>query len=428
MEWLLKDTPALFTDLYELTMAQVYFKKKMNASASFEVTIRNLPSNWGFFVMAGLAELKAYLDAFCFSEEDIKFLNSLKLFSDEFMNFLKTFRPDVRIRALPEGTVFFPQEPVLEVTGPLLDAQIIESYVLNILGFSIVEASLATRFSLAAKGVPLIEFGLRRSQGPIAALRAVRGSQIGGFGATSNLLGARLFNLKPAGTMAHSFVEIHKTEEVSFENFIECYGSESILLIDTYDPVKGIKKAAAVAKQAFDESGTRIRGIRIDSGDFVKLSKIARSHFKKTGVDFLKIFVSGNMDEFRIAELLEEGVEADGFGVGTKFTVSHYAPDIDIIYKISEYEGRKMFKTSPQKETLGGRKTILRIKDDTYRRDIVRDFDPDASHDLLKDFADAEDIETIKARLQSELALFKSEIKRIHNPAKYQVDFRLSAK
>ena len=192
MEWLLKNTPALFTDLYELTMAQVYFKKKMNASASFEVTIRELPQDWGFFVMAGLSELKAYLDAFCFSDEDIDFLKSLKLFSDEFLDFLKTFRPDVKIRALPEGTIFFPQEPVLEVTGPLISAQILESYILNILGFSIIEASLAARYSIAAKGIPLIEFGLRRSQGPIAALRAVRGAQIAGFAATSNLFGAKI--------------------------------------------------------------------------------------------------------------------------------------------------------------------------------------------------------------------------------------------
>jgi nicotinate phosphoribosyltransferase len=427
MEWLLKKTPALFTDLYEFTMAQVYFKTKMNASASFEVTIRQLPEDWGFFVMSGLSELKGYLNALCFSDEDIEFLKSVKLFSDEFLNFLKTFRPDVTIRAMPEGTVFFPREPVLEVTGPLISAQIIESYVLNILGFSIIEASLAARYSIAARGIPLIEFGLRRSQGPVAALRAVRGAQMAGFSATSNLLGASLFNLKPAGTMAHSFVEIHKTEESSFENFIECYGTESILLIDTYDPAKGIKKAAAVAKAAFGKNGIKIRGIRIDSGDIVKLSKFARAHFKKLDVEFLKIFISGNMDEFRIAEIIEEGGEVDGFGVGTKFTVSHYAPDIEIIYKLAEYDGQKMFKTSPQKKTLGGRKTILRIKNDYFKRDIVKDFDP-AAHDLLKTFNQVENIEVIKARLKAELASLKSEIKRIRNPAQYQVDFRLSVK
>ena len=427
MNWLLKDTPSLFTDLYELTMAQVYFSNKINATASFEVTVRKLPVNWGFFVMAGLAEIKAYFEAFRFSDEDVKFLKSLGLFSDEFLRFLRTLKPDVQVRALPEGTVFFPNEPVLEVTGPMIIAQILESYVLNILGFSIIEASLGARFVTAANGIPMMEFGLRRSQSPVSSLRAARGAQIAGFGSTSNLFASRLLDLKPSGTMAHSFVEIHDCEENAFENFIKCYGPKSILLIDTYDPVEGIKKAASVARAALANNGIKISGIRIDSGDILELTKFARNHFTAAGLDFIKIFASGNMDEFRITKLLEDGAEIDGFGVGTSFVVSHYAPDIDIIYKLVEYDGRQVFKTSPQKETLGGRKTILRIKEDYFRRDIVKDFDP-ASHDLLKEFHQAEDIGIIKARLQAELALFKEEIKRISNPAQYQVDFQLTAK
>jgi nicotinate phosphoribosyltransferase len=426
MNWLLKDTPALFTDLYELTMAQVYFNTKINAAASFEITVRRLPPDWGFFVMAGLAELKSYLEVFCFSEEDINFLKSLRLFSSEFLMFVKTLKPDVQIRALPEGTVFFPNEPVLEVTGPLITAQLLETYVLNIMSFSVIEASLAARLAIAARGIPLMEFGLRRAQSPVAALRAARGAQIAGFASTSNLFASRLFNFKPSGTMAHSFVEIHDCEETAFENFIKCYGPNSILLIDTYDPAEGIKKAASVAKAVLEKDGTKILGIRIDSGDTAKLSKFARRHFAENGLDFLRIFVSGNMDEYRISELLHSGAEIDGFGVGTSFAVSHYVPDIDIVYKLAEYEGRKVFKTSPAKQTLGGRKTILRIKNGFFQKDIVTNFAP-AADDLLKPFIMADDMNVIQTRLNSELAHLKDDVKKIQNPQKYIVELKMAA-
>jgi nicotinate phosphoribosyltransferase len=427
MDWLLKDTPALFTDLYELTMAQVYFNNKMKAAANFEVTVRKFPPNWGFFVMAGLSELKAYFEAFRFSDDDMNFLKSLGLFSNEFLESLKTLKPDVQIRALPEGTTFFPNEPVLEVTGPLIQAQLLETCVLNILGFSIISASLAARFCIAAKGIPVIDFGLRRAQSPLAAVRAARGAQIAGFGSTSNLFASRLLGLPPSGTMAHSYVEIHDSEETAFENFINCYGPNSILLIDTYDPVAGIKKAASIARAVLANNGIKIHGIRIDSGDPVQLSKFARDHFAAAGLDFVKIFVSGNMDEFRICRLLEAGAEIDGFGVGTSFAVSHYAPDIDIIYKLAEYDGRKVFKTSPDKKTIPGRKTIRRIKDDFYEKDIVTSFDP-AAEDLLKPFTSVDDTNTIQARLRSELVCLREPVKKIEKPQEYLVEFKIDTK
>lgn len=454
--WLMKDTPSLFTDLYELTMAQVYFRKQMTGTAYFEVSVRRLPENWGFFVMAGLSEVDSYLREFRFSKADIDFLRSTKLFSDDFLQFLATLKPDVKIRSLTEGTVFFPNEPIFEVTGPLICAQLLESYILNILGFSIIQATLATRISIAAKGAAVVDFGLRRCQGPVASLRSARGAQIAGFRATSNMFAAKELNFAPSGTMAHSFVHVHESQEQSFRNFTETYGENSILLVDTYDSVEGIKAAANLARQlsrrAGKEKDIKIRGIRIDSGDLVKLSNFARRHFQEKGVPFLKIFVSGDLDEFKIDDLLEQGGQIDGFGIGTRFAVSRFAPAIEIIYKIVQYGSKGVFKTSPGKQTRPGRKTIIRIKGKYYERDIISPLQPStncsrsgaADHrgvecitvgqlvldDLLKPFESVvlgtpygEQMQTIQKRLATELSLLDDSIKAIRNPEKYHVEF-----
>lgn len=420
--WLLKDSHALLTDLYELTMAQAYFANDMHDTAYFEVAVRSLPENWGFFVMAGLAELETCLQRFQFTEQDIEFLKSLNLFSEEFLNYLKRLKLQVKVRALPEGTVFFPNEPTLEVGGPIIHAQILETCVLNILGFSIIEAALGARIYIAARGLPVVDFGLRRAQGPVAAARAARAAQIAGFVATSNLSAARLLNFTASGTMAHSYVEVHETEEQAFLRFGELYGEKAILLVDTYEPVEGIKEAADVARRMHEAAGVQIAGIRIDSGDFVSLSKFARQHFREKGVEFLKIFVSSGLDEFRIADMLAAGAEVDGFGVGTRFTVSHNAPDIDIVYKIVQYADKGLFKTSPDKHSKPERKTILRAGEKLYAKDTVRSFSarPD---DLLKPFAASEPVDEIKKRLSTELAHLPDEIKAIRCPQKYPVEF-----
>jgi nicotinate phosphoribosyltransferase len=272
--------------------------------------------------MAGLAELDDFLREFRFAREDIEFLRGIGKFSDEFLKYLAGFRLNVKIRALPEGTVFFPGEPLLEVGGPITDAQILESYCLNILGFSTAAASLAVRMILAADGVPLVDFGLRRAQGPVASIRAARGARMAGFAATSNLLAAKLLDFAPSGTMAHSFVEAYKDEEEAFRDFARAYGSEAVLLVDTYDTVEGVKKACRIAREMREQTGVGIKGVRIDSGDLCELSRFAREYFAKNGVEFLKIFVSTDIDEYKIASLLEAGAAIDGFGVGTNLAVS----------------------------------------------------------------------------------------------------------
>ncbi len=419
--WLLKDTPGLFTDLYELTMAQVYFLKGMDETGYFEVFVRHLPEHWGFFVLAGLPEVESYLREFRFSDADIEYLRSTGIFAEDFLEYLSRFKLDVRVRALPEGTVFFPNEPIMEVSGPILHAQLLETYLLNILGFSIIEATLAARVFLAARGIPVIDFGLRRSQGPISSLRAARGGQIAGFTATSNVFAARLFGLPPSGTMAHSFIEAHPSEEQAFRNYAEIYGERAILLVDTYDSSAGIKTAARVAKD-FLGKGIRIRGIRLDSGDLVELSKFARAHFKDEGVEFLGIFASGDLDEFRIAELLQAGAQIDGLGIGTRFTVSEHAPAIGIVYKISQYGARRLHKTSPHKETRPGRKSILRAGTSQYEKDMIGPFDPDAN-DLLQPFEAAEPMPVVQQRLAHELSHLPHSVKALRNPGLYPVEW-----
>jgi nicotinate phosphoribosyltransferase len=420
--WLIKHSPSLFMDLYELTMAQVYFDKQMNDRAYFEVTIRKLPEHWGFFVMSGLAEVESYLNEFRFTEEDIDYLRSTKMFSDDFLNYLTELRPEISIRCLPEGTVFFPNEPAFELFGPLLHAQILESYILNILGFSIIEATLAARVSLAAQGAAVIDFGLRRTQGPVASVRSIRAAQMAGFKATSNLFAARYLDFPPAGTMAHSFIEVHDSEERSFINFAETYGQNAILLVDTYDSIEGIKKAAKAAKQIYKDKGIQIRGIRIDSGDLVELSKFARKYFQDNDADFLKIFVSGDLDEFRIADLLKEGAQIEGFGIGTRFAVSRSAPSVEIVYKIIQYGDKDLLKTSPEKESRPGRKSITRLKDNYYQKDIVSPL-KSGPQDLLQPFESAEQIQTIQERLATEVSLLDDSIKAIRNPSEYPVEF-----
>jgi nicotinate phosphoribosyltransferase len=421
--WLMKGTPSLLTDMYELTMAQVYFRKQMAGTAYFEVSVRRLPEDWGFFVMAGLNEIESYLRAFRFSESDINYLQSTKRFSDDFLRYLATLKPEVTIRALPEGTAFFPSEPVLEVGGPLVGVQLLESYILNILGFCIIEATLAARTAIAAKGTAVVDFGLRRCQGPVAAMRSARGAQMAGFLATSNVFAARELNFAPSGTMAHSFIHVHESQEQAFRNFADAYGQNAVLLVDTYDCAEGIREAARLAKELYEQKNVKIAGVRIDSGDLIELSRFARRHFAEQGVGFLKILVSGDLDEFKIDELRRRGAEVDGFGIGTNFGVSRFAPAIEILYKIVEYGGAEVFKTSPGKETRPGRKMITRVREKYYMKDVVSPWQGPQAEDLLKPFESPEQMPAIQQRLAAELALLDDSVKAIRNPKRYPVEF-----
>ena len=407
MQWFLNKTPGLLTDLYELSMGQVYFDTNLHETACFEVIVRHLPAKWGFFVMAGLEELAGYMEAFRFDEEDMAWLRATGRFSEGFLEYLGRLRLDVQVRTIPEGTVFFPEEPIVEVRGPLIDTQLLESYVLNVLGFSIIAASLAARVRLAAGDKSVVDFGLRRAQGPVAAVRAARGGMMAGFAA--------------AGTMAHSFVEAHASEREAFESFVDVHGEDSTLLVDTYDPFEGIRVAAEVAGKYFRTRGLRIKGIRLDSGDFAEQARFARAYFDERGLEFLTIFASGGLDEYKIAELVEKCPEIDGFGIGTCFAVSREAPDADIVYKLARYEDRDVFKTSPGKVTRPGRKSVLRTTEGgRYVKDVVCPMGAGID-DLLAPFTGAEPMGVIQERVQSELSKLPSNVKRLEGPQAYPV-------
>lgn len=409
--------PTFFMDLYELTMAQGWYQKGMKEIAYFEVMVRKLPEHWGFFVMAGLSEIQTYLSGFRFTDDDIEYLDSTKLFTEEFLLFLGKFIPQVRIRALPEGTIFFPNEPILEVSGDIISTQVLESYVLNILGFSILETSLATRIVMAAQNVPVVDFGLRRSQGPIASLRSARAAQIAGFKGTSNLFASKILGFNSTGTMAHSFVQSYENEECAFDDYAKMYHEDAVLLVDTYDTTIGTHRAAVIANCLNEQKGIKIKGIRIDSGDFMELSKHARKTFQEKNVDFLKIFVSGNLDEFKIYDLMQRGAEIDGFGVGTNFAVSQNAPSLEIVYKLVQYGERGISKNSPGKVSKPGRKSILRRMNS---KDMVLPYSNDL-RDLLKPFVGIDSIQVIQERLTIELSSFEDSVKRIRNPRIYPV-------
>ena len=277
----------------------------------------------------------------------------------------------------------------------------------------------------AAKGAALVDFGMRRAPGPVAPLRAARGAQMAGFAATSNLSAARQLKFRSSGTMAHSYIQAHENEEKAFLDFSRLYGDQTILLVDTYDCREGIRKAARAAAALEGESGVRIKGIRIDSGDLEELSKYARQYFDEQQLAYLHIFVSGSLDEYAIRDLLENNAPIDGFGVGTRLAVSRHVPATDIAYKLIRYSDRGVSKDSPGKETLPHRKSIVRHEGEggTFAGDTIQRYPVDG--DLLTGFAGPEGMETIRERINTQLDSFDSSVLRIRKPADYAVDFRM---
>lgn len=378
-----KDNMSLLTDLYELTMAQVYFNKKMNGNAVFNFFIR--PTNKrNYFLNAGLELLIDYLLNLKFTEEDINFLRQTGRFSEEFLEYLRNFKFTGNLYAIDEGEIVFANEPIVQVEAPLIEAQIIETFLINTLQISILVATKALRcYSVAEKAI-LVDFGLRRAHGTDAGMIASRSSYIGGFVGTSNVLAGKAFGIPIYGTMAHSFIMAHDTEEKAFEDFASVYPENTIFLVDTYDSLEGIKNAIKVAKKL----GIRIKGIRLDSGDVATLSREARKLLDANGFRDAIIFVSGGINEYKIKELIQDKkAPIDGFGVGTELVTSADLPYLDCAYKLVEYERKPKIKLSRKKMTLPFKKQLFRIyKNDTISKDIVGHFDEhfDDSVKMLK--------------------------------------------
>jgi nicotinate phosphoribosyltransferase len=349
----------LLTDLYELTMAASYFQMGFNERACFTLSVRRLPQRRGFMVAAGLERILEALEQFRFDQAALDALDALKLFSPEFLHYLGELRFSCEVDAVPEGTIFFADEPILEITGPLIEAQIVESLVMNQVGLATLIATKAARSVIAARGRRLVDFGLRRSQGVDASLVAARSSYLAGFVGTSNVLAGCRYRIPLYGTMAHSYIMAHERERDAFEHFVELFPRLSTLLVDTYDTVRGVENAAAVARDLRDK-GFKLQAVRLDSGDLADLSIKARRILDQNGLHEVSIFASGNLDEYKIRDLIRAGAPIDAFGVGTAMVVSADAPSLDLAYKLAEYRGIPRLKTSTNKLTLPGHKQWFR--------------------------------------------------------------------
>lgn len=362
---------ALLVDLYELTMAAGYFEHGMDFRATFELFVRSLPSERSYLVAAGIDDALDYLENLRFTGDDIQYLRNLPAFRSvpgDFFDYLRNFRFNGDVAGVPEGTVVFAEEPILQVTAPIAEAQIVETYLLSVINFETLIASKAARVVRAAQGRSVLEFGTRRAQGPEAGLRAARAAYLGGCDATSNTEAGRLYSIPVAGTAAHSWTQAFPTERESFEALLELFPDTGVLLIDTYDDYAGAETAASL--------GRKISAVRLDSGDLLEKSRKVRSILDARGLEDVKIIGSGDLNEYRIEELVEAGAPIDSFGVGTDLATSRDVPALSVVYKLAEIEqdGRVEYKAkfSEEKVYYPGRKQVFRFtQEGQYHHDVL---------------------------------------------------------
>lgn len=350
---------ALVTDLYELNMAASYLRRGMTGPATFSLFVRDLPRDWGFLVACGLEPCLDFLQELRFEEEDLDYLGRELGFPDDTLEAFSRLRFTGDVRAVPEGRLVFAQEPLLEVTAPLPEAQLVETYLLNQMTYQTAVASKAARCRLAAPDASLVDFSLRRVHGAEAGIGVARATAIVGFDATSNVEAARRLGLRAAGTMAHSYVEAFPSEIEAFHAFAEDFPDRVVLLVDTYETELGVGNAIEVARK-LEEAGHRIAGVRLDSGDMAVLAKKARAMLDEAGLTDVQILASGGLDEHAIARLTAADAPIDAYGVGTKIGVAMDAPALDSAYKLVEYDGRSVAKLSTAKKTLPGPKQVWR--------------------------------------------------------------------
>jgi len=367
---------SLFTDFYELTMCAAYFDNKNFEVATFDLFIRRLPENRSYFLFAGLEEALGYLQSVKFTEEHLTYLKA-QGFKDDFLNYLRGFHFSGEVWAVPEGTVVFPNEPLLRITAPIIEAQLAETFLLNSINLQTMIATKASRVVQSAKGKSVIEFGLRREPGIDAGLKVARSSYIAGCQGTSNVLAGLAYGIPLFGTMAHSFIMSYHKEIDAFRAFAKTFPDKATLLIDTYHDVAGAEKAAVVGKE-LAAKGVKLGGVRLDSGDLAETSKKVRNILDGHGLEYAKIFVSGDLDEYKIEELLKVEAPIDAFGVGTKMGTSSDHPYLDGVYKLCETQNpdgtfAPIMKLSKNKITLPGRKQVYRFfeADGGFLKDVI---------------------------------------------------------
>lgn len=361
---------ALLTDLYQLTMLQSYHRLGMTEPATFELFVRHLPPARRFLISCGLDAALGYLSSLRFSPDDVAYLRSLGRFDDAFLDRLGGLRFTGDVWALPEGEAFFAAEPVLRITAPLPEAQLAETFLLNAVLYATAVASKAARCVMAAEGRDVVDFSLRRDHGGEASLIAARSAWVAGAAGTSNVLAGKRLGIPLYGTMAHSYVMAFDDELEAFRAYAEEYPDAAVLLVDTYDSVEGIRRAIEVGRDLASR-GHALRGIRLDSGDLSALGATARRMLDEAGLRDVRIFASGDLNEYRITEMVSAGAAVDAFGVGTELGVVADAPVLAGVYKLVEYAGRERAKRSPDKASLGGRKQVWRRDD--FKDVIARD-------------------------------------------------------
>jgi nicotinate phosphoribosyltransferase len=369
---MMPSTSPLSTDLYELNMIQAFLDKGEDKEAVFEFFVRRLPTRRGFLLAAGLDDVLDYLETLRFSAAEIDWLKSTGRFRDNLLDYLKNFRFTGDVHAIPEGSVCFTNEPLIRITAPLPQAQLVESRLINILHFQTLIASKAARMVLAAPGKILSDFGLRTAHGAEAGLYSARASYLAGFAGAANVLAGERYGVPIVGTMAHSFVQVHDDEMTAFENFARARPQGVILLIDTYDTEQGARKVVKLAPRLAAD-GIAIRGVRIDSGDLTAMARKVRGILDDGGLRDVVILVSGGINEDVLQTMMKEKAPIDGFGIGVNLAASVDVPALDCAYKLQEYAGKPKRKLSEGKATWPGRKQVWRAysADGRMRGDIL---------------------------------------------------------
>jgi nicotinate phosphoribosyltransferase len=424
-------TSALLTDLYQLNMMQAYLDRGETKTAVFEFFVRKLPRERGFLIAAGLEQVLEFLLELRFTPEELDWLASSGRFGKNLIDYLAGLRFTGDIHAMPEGTVFFPDEPILRVTAALPEAQLVETRLINLLQFQPMIAAKAARMVLAAPGKRLVDFGLRRAHGAEAGLLAARASYIAGFAGTATVLADKRFGIPIFGTMAHSYIQVHDDEAEAFENFARARPKNLTLLIDTYDTEAAARKVVALAPR-LKAAGISIGGVRLDSGDLITLSKTVRRILDEGGLRDVTIFASGGIDETVIANIIRSRAPIDGFGIGSSLTTSYDAPGLDCAYKLEEYAGLPRRKRSAGKATWPGRKQVWRRfgADGRMAGDILSlENDDRAGEPLIelvmqggKCLEPAPTLAEIRARAARDLERLPEPLRRLEPGASYPVE------
>ena len=421
---------ALLTDLYQLNMIQAYLEHGKTDTAVFEFFVRKLPSRRGFLIAAGLEQALEYLEHFRFSPEELDWLSGSGRFRKDLVDYLADLRFTGDVHAMPEGTAFFADEPILRITAPLPEAQLVETRLINLLHFESLIASKAARMALIAPGKLLVDFGLRRAHGAEAGILAARAGYIGGFSGTATTLAGKLFDIPIYGTMAHSFVQAYDDEGEAFEAFAHSRPDNLVLLIDTYDTEAAARKVVALAPR-LKAAGIRIRGVRLDSGDLIALSKSVRRILDHGGLSDVTIFASGGIDEAELTAMVRDGAPVDGFGIGTSLTTSYDCPALDCAYKLQEYAGLPRRKRSTGKATWPGRKQVWRCyaPDGSMAKDVLSvENDTQDGETLIRAFMQGgkrsganPTAAAIKAHAARELGRLPTPLRRLERDSPYPV-------